>query len=117
MMTLKQRQQIKDKIIKDLTSVKNEIAELQELTKPIPPECALGDLARFELMNDQDISEKTLQEAKIRQNKLDFALSKIDKEEFGLCMECEEEISFQRLLILPESSHCIECASNQSLNR
>lgn len=103
--------QIKEKILKELAHLEKEMHDLQELCKPISPECALGDLARFELMNDQAISEKTLKEAKIRQNKLIYALRKVDEKSYGLCVECEEEIAFERLLILPESTHCIECAS------
>lgn len=111
-MTPEQKEQIKKKIIDDLSSLENEISELLEMTKPIPPECALGDLARFELMHEQEISERTLHQAQIRRNRLQYALRKVDEEEYGLCAECEEPILFERLLILPESTHCIRCASN-----
>jgi DnaK suppressor protein len=112
-MTQTQRHTIKAKIIEELTSLEREINDLQELCKPISPECALGDLARFELMNDQIVSEKALKEAKVRKNRLNYALSKIDKDDFGLCIECEEEIAYKRLLLLPEATHCIKCASQQ----
>jgi DnaK suppressor protein len=117
MMTAKTRQQLKEKILQDLRQLEKEICELEELIRPIPPQCALGDLARFELMHDQVISEKTLKEAIIRKNRLDYALSKIGNDDFGLCMECEEKIALERLFILPESKHCIACASNLSSNR
>lgn len=110
-MTAPQRKEIKIKIIQELDTLKIEIAELTVLCKPIAPECALGDLARFELMNDQLITEKTLKEAQIRRNKLEYALRKVDEEGFGLCIECDEEIAYERLLLLPESTHCIECAT------
>lgn len=106
-----QRSEIKKKIISDLEALNSEIESLEESCKPIPPECALGDLARFELMNDQRIMEKTLHEAKIRQGKLEYALRKVEEADYGLCVICGDEIPFKRLLILPESTHCIECAS------
>lgn len=106
-----QRARIKYKIISDLKALNSEIESLENLCAPISPECALGDLARFELMNDQRISEKTLHEAKSRKKRLEYALRKIDDDDFGLCMECEEEIAYERLLLLPEATHCIECAS------
>ncbi len=112
-MTQIQRQRIKRKIIEDLVLITREIEALQILCKPIPPECALGDLARFELMNDQVVSEKTLREAQAKKNRLSYALSKVDTEGFGLCEVCDEEIVFERLLLLPESTHCIECALQQ----
>lgn len=111
-MTSRQRQEIKETLLKELASLSPRIEALQEINKPISPECALGDLARFELMHEQQVSEKSLFEAKIRVKKLQYALRKVDSADYGLCVECEEEISFERLLLLPESSHCIRCASN-----
>lgn len=111
-MTTSQRKEIKTKLVQELDALKIDIAELTVLCKPISPECALGDLARFELMNDQLITEKTLKEAQIRRNKLEYALRKVDEDSYGLCIECDEEIAYERLLLLPESTHCIECASN-----
>ena len=111
-MTTLEHQAVKGQLLDDLNSIEREIKELQDLTKPITPECALGTLGRFELMNDQDIYEKTLKEALNRQIKLNYALTKIDNEDFGLCVECDEPISFDRLLLLPESTHCMECLQN-----
>lgn len=111
-MTEIQRKQIKDKLIEDLKSLGKDIDDLQEMVKPISPECAIDDVARTDLMNEQEISARTLREAIIRRNKLEYALRKVDKEDYGLCMECEDEIPFARLMILPEATHCIECASN-----
>ncbi|SMP89362.1 transcriptional regulator, TraR/DksA family [Epsilonproteobacteria bacterium SCGC AD-308-O04] len=111
-MTDEQKQQIKKQIAQDFESLNREVADLQEKTKPIPPDCCLGDL-RFEMMHEQEVFERTLHEAKIRINKLKYALGKIDKEGYGFCMECDEEIPFGRLLILPESMYCTACASNK----
>ena len=110
-MTCEQTQQIKSKILKDIESLTCEISKLQENTKPIEPDCSLGTLGRFELMHDQQVEERALYEAQIRLNRLKNALQKIDKDDYGLCIECEDEIAFNRLMIIPESLYCIECAS------
>jgi DnaK suppressor protein len=108
-MTQEQKKEIKSVILKELKKLKTDISNLQEMSKPISPECALGDLARFELMNDQEVYKKSLKEALIRQNRLEYALRKIDTKEYGLCVECDEEIAYERLLLLPESALCTEC--------
>jgi len=110
-MTASQRQQIKNRIIDDLGSLKNEITELQEKTKPIAPDVSLGRLTRLEMIGEQQVNVHALDEALIRKNKLEYAMRKVDDETYGLCIECEDEIPFERLLILPESARCIECAS------
>ena len=46
-------------------------------------------------------------------NKIKQALKKIDKGEFGLCVECEEEIGYERLKARPVTSLCINCKTRQ----
>lgn len=111
-MTQEQRKQIKDKIIEDLAALEHEIIELKEKTKPITPDVSLGRLTRLEMIGEQKVNEHALHEAEVRLNRLKYALQKVDKESYGICVECEEEIPFGRLMILPESTHCIEFASN-----
>ena len=114
-MTKEQRQQIKDKIIQDLEAMQNEIDGLQDKVKPITPDCSLGRLTRQEMIQEQQVNEHALHEAEIRVNKLKYALQKVDKEGYGICAECEEEIIFGRLMLLPESTHCVACISELSL--
>lgn len=114
-MTKVQRQQIKEKIIQDLEAMQKEINELQDKTKPITPDCSLGRLTRQEMIQEQQVNEHALHEAEIRVNKLKYAIQKVDKEDYGICVECEEEIIFGRLMLLPESSHCVSCISELSL--
>lgn len=42
--------------------------------------------------------------------RIDIALTKIANSSFGLCEECEEEISEKRLLANPTFDTCITCA-------
>jgi len=43
---------------------------------------------------------------------LDEALGKIKNEIYGICEECNEEISKKRLDVYPEARYCIRCAEN-----
>ena len=114
-MTIEERAKIKAKIIKDLEFVHHEIDDLQDKTAPIAPDCSLGRLTRQEMIQEQQVAEHALHEAEIRLNKLTFALSKVDSESFGLCMECEDDIPIERLKLVPESVYCMECAREKSL--
>ncbi len=42
----------------------------------------------------------------------EFVLTKIDKEDYGLCSICEEEIPYGKLCIVPETTICINCANS-----
>jgi len=37
------------------------------------------------------------------------AIEKIDEGQYGLCLECEELISEERLTVIPFTSHCVDC--------
>ena len=108
-MRKEQKEQLKEKILSDIEKLDKEIATLKEESKPIAPDCCLGDLIREELIIKQNVTIKTLQEYESRVKKLRFSLSKIDTQEYGICQECEEEIAFARLKLLPESTHCVSC--------
>ena len=114
-MTNAELKSIKDKILIDIAALKHEIDELEEKTKPITPDCSLGRLTRQEMMLEQQVNEHAKHEAEIRLNKLKYALRKVDKEDYGVCVECEEDIIFARLMILPESTHCVSCMEELGL--
>lgn len=42
-------------------------------------------------------------------NKVNAALDRIEKGEYGLCAQCEEDIPVKRLELLPFAEHCVEC--------
>ena len=108
-MTESQKVLIKDKLAQDIKSLKEEIAALEENTQIIEPSCALGKLGHSELMVDMQIYEKTLSEARIRLSKLIISSNHIENDLFGVCLECEEEIPFARMMLVPESTYCVSC--------
>jgi DnaK suppressor protein len=113
--TAKQRVEIKNKIIEDINHLSQEIATLREKTAPIAPDCSLGILLREEMIIAQQVYLHALHESEIRLNKLKYALQNVDDTEYGICLECEEEIAFARLELLPESTHCVTCKSELGL--
>jgi len=42
-------------------------------------------------------------------NQIDVALKRIAEEEYGTCMNCEEEMQQKRLEAVPWAGHCINC--------
>ena len=37
------------------------------------------------------------------------AIEKLDEGQYGICLECEELISEERLTVVPFASHCVGC--------
>jgi len=106
-----EKEQIRDQIERELAQIDHQITQLEEKARPIAPDCSLGRLTRMEAMGEQEVAQKILDETRLRQTRLRNALSRIDSEMFGVCIECEEEIGYERMKIRPESVRCVECAN------
>lgn len=113
-MTHKHKEAIRRSILRNLAEIDEQIGQLQAKLTPIAPDCSLGRLTRMEALGEQEVSRRILDEALLRQTRLYNALSRIDSERFGICIECEEPIGFERMMIRPESVRCVACASGAS---
>jgi DnaK suppressor protein len=109
MLTPEEREKLKHTIIKRMDNARQEIEELEELTKPIPPENAIGRISRMDAINNRSINEAALRQTKEKLVNLQLALSNIDSSSFGLCTRCGNPIPLGRLLIMPESTRCVKC--------
>jgi len=48
--------------------------------------------------------------------KLSWALERIDKEVFGVCVICEELIVEERMVEVPNATKCVDCKTKDKLN-
>lgn len=100
----------KEKIISEIKTIKEKIGELKEATKPIVPDVAIGRISRMDAINNKSVNEAALRTAETKLNKLEIALEKVDNSKFGICIRCGQEIPEGRLIIMPESIKCVNCA-------
>jgi DnaK suppressor protein len=110
-MTPQEQTQIKTKIIEEIAHLHGQIKALEAITQPIAPDCSLGRLTRVEAMNEKAVNDKILDESRMKLKRLQSALSRVDREDFGICIDCEEDIAIGRLMIRPESIRCVACAT------
>ncbi|ETR72533.1 MAG: Zinc finger, DksA/TraR C4-type [Candidatus Magnetoglobus multicellularis str. Araruama] len=103
--------QILEKHIRDkMDSLQKDIESYHKSSRPVSPDNAIGRLTRMEAINSKSINEAALQKAKHTFSKLEYALTRINDPDFGLCRECDEPIKFGRLKIMPETDICVKCA-------
>jgi DnaK suppressor protein len=108
-MTREQKEKLEKHIRGKIEVLKKDILSYKALTKPIPPDNAIGRLTRMEAINSKSINEKALQEATLTLSSLERVLPRIGDPDFGLCTDCQEPIPFGRLMIMPESDLCVPC--------
>lgn len=111
-MEINQKKELKAKIEDRLGQLKADIKAYKALVKPIAPDNAIGRLTRMEAINSKSINEAALAKARETLVRLERTLAKIDGPDFGLCRECDEPIPPARLMILPETDLCVQCAAS-----
>ena len=45
-------------------------------------------------------------------NDIDDALDRMKEDEYGLCIECGEEINVKRLEVRPQAKYCVDCKTD-----
>ena len=105
-----QRDRLLEKIEAEIAATEKDIASLEEKTKPIAPDDSIGRLSRMDAIQNKSVNEAALRAAKIRLTQLRHALANIDDPEFGICDMCMEPIPIGRIMLMPETRRCVECA-------
>jgi len=104
----KELEKLIEENIKRLTS---EIESLKELTKPIPPENAIGRISRMDAINNRSVNQAALRTSESKLQKLLRAKARLKEDSYGLCGKCGKDINPMRLMLLPESNFCVRCAA------
>jgi len=110
-MDKKEKAQLKENIIVKISQFEKQIIDLKELTKPISPDCAIGRVSRMDAINNKSVNEAALRQKQSQLNSLKEALKNINEERFGICIGCGQSIPMGRILLMPGSKKCVQCAS------
>jgi DnaK suppressor protein len=111
----KEKESLENQIREKIDVLKEDILSYQNLIRPISPDNAIGRITRMEAISSKSINEEALRKAESTLFQLESALNMIDDSDFGLCKECEEPIPIARLMVIPETYFCVECASKKDL--
>lgn len=70
----------------------------------------VGRLSRMDAMQQQAMSQASARLIDIELQRIKTALKRIESEEYGYCILCDEEIAEKRLQFDPSLLTCISCA-------
>ena len=108
-MTNKEKAEFKEIIDKQIQELSAEVAKIKKALYPERGEGPSDKVAHLNFKLDQSIHIQRYEEGTKRLNRLKNAYLKIDTPDYGICKECEEEISIERLKLMPESIYCVAC--------
>lgn len=101
---------IKEKVLQEIEKTEKSIKDYRELTKPISPENAIGRISRMDAINNKSVAEAALRQVEGKLKNLHFVLDSMHEKEFGLCLKCKNPIPLGRILLMPQSRYCVNCA-------
>lgn len=101
---------IKAKIAEQIEKTVTKIAEYEEMSSPVSPDDAIGRVSRMDAINNKSVAEAALRQAKDKLSKLRHALTRVDEEGFGDCKRCGRPIPVMRVVLMPQSPYCVNCA-------
>jgi len=104
-------EKIKDQLSKEIAETKLKISKYKELSMPIAPENAIGRVSRMDAINNKSVNEAALRNLTNKLALLEAALQRVNQQSFGLCIICNHPIPIQRILLMPQSNRCVNCAS------
>ena len=70
---------------------------------------SVGRLSRMDAMQAQQMALEAERRRKINMIQVDLALKRIDSDDYGYCIICDEDIILGRLQIDPTASKCVKC--------
>jgi len=114
-MTNIEKQEIKCIIQSQIETLSEELAYLKTQLKPVDKDCSLDNVYHAGRHQEQNIIFHRFQEYTKRHNRLIATLNRVESEDYGVCKECEEDISTERLKLIPESEYCIDCMNDLGL--
>ncbi|RPG58444.1 MAG: TraR/DksA family transcriptional regulator [Flavobacteriales bacterium TMED191] len=103
-------EKIKHKISLELQNTIQSIRKYKKLTQPISPENAIGRVSRMDAINNKSVVEAALRKSEEKLKKLKMVKKNISNKDFGICIRCKTQIPIGRLMIIPESTKCVNCA-------
>ncbi len=108
---MKQRKDFFERMELALKEKKNELLiEVNSLNEKKPEKQDVGDIGDEALASEMDKVQNSLLSAELQEvAQIDFALNLLHQGEYGLCQDCSEEISMQRLEHYPYAQRCIGC--------
>ena len=109
-MTEQEKKDVKAKVLAEIKRTNTTIEDYRDLTKPISPENAIGRISRMDAINNKSVAEAALRQAEGKLKNLHNVLESIDNKDFGLCLKCQQPIPLGRILLMPQSRFCVNCA-------
>ena len=91
--------------------LERDAARVSEDAKPVSLDTPIGRLSRMDAIQQQQMAEARKKRVAQSLSMVRGARSRMERDEYGYCVRCEENIGFSRLQARPETPFCLACQS------
>ena len=105
---------LKDQLEKEIAIANAQIEELELTTHVVSPENTLSDIITFENPSEDEVNKRKLKQIYMKKRKLLYFKDRMQNNFTFLCNGCGEEITLERLLVMPKSGFCTTCATKNA---
>jgi len=110
-LTEEQLSEFRMRLLKERLALMEKVAEASDASEIVElDQTRQGRLSRMDAMQGQAMSQAMQERRQLQIMQSTKALQRIDDNEYGYCLKCEEEIALQRLEYNPSVTLCIKCA-------
>ncbi|WP_229748116.1 TraR/DksA family transcriptional regulator [Lacimicrobium alkaliphilum] len=112
-MTGQQLEQCKQKLLQmraELAARQAASSEVGDTGTVVLDQQSVGRLSRIDAMQSQQMALESQRRRELVAKQVEAALKRIEEDDYGYCLECDEEIDPRRLLFNPVVTCCIDCA-------
>ena len=86
-----------------------ELSHLRQNREALAIEPSADEFDRIQLAQERDFAMGAINRESVRGREIKAALQRIERGSFGICLNCEEEITSKRLAAVPWTALCIVC--------
>jgi len=94
-------------------ALRQQLDDSREGARPVRIDAPIGRLSRMDAMQQQRMVQANRLTAQSRLARIEAALRRFHHDQYGLCLECEEEIGTPRLTAQPDAAFCIRCQKSR----
>jgi len=108
-LTEEQGAELKKCLLQKRLDLQKQLASSVDAAGTVELDQPIGRLSRMDAMQQQQMAKASRRIAEQRLLQIDAALTRMAGGDYGICVECEEEIDLARLQARPESPFCVDC--------
>lgn len=108
-LTEPQTAELREDLLRLEEELRRQISGADAGSRPVDLDEPIGRLSRMEAIQQQQMTRASRERNRRRLEMIATALERIEEDDYGFCVVCDEPIGYRRLKARPEWPVCVRC--------